>query len=308
MDKHKNNISPKDGLPDSLKTFQGFDEFQIFTNLNEEEWRMPFEWHEQLEVFYVLSGRGQFYIDNKTYMFEPGDLFVIGNQELHKSQLINNEPFEAKVLMFNRQLAETDPLQDEVNLLSLFEKREPGFSHCLRVNEPLKKKLEFGFSQLQEHYDHQNRYSSQKIKSLLQWILLEIKEGYEDNSPYSKMEDASHVHFKPVVSKAMEYIAQYYAEEITLDRIADFIGVNSSYLSRVFKQNSGFSVVEFITFKRIWRAKEMLLYTNQRITDIAHSVGFNNVTHFQWTFKKMFDMSPGQYRKSPRNYYHLEKY
>ncbi|MFD0693278.1 helix-turn-helix domain-containing protein [Paenibacillus sp. GCM10027628] len=303
------NFLPDPQLPESLKTFKGFDEFQIFINRNEGEWRMPFEWHEPLEIFYVKSGRGKYYIDDKVYVFGPGDVFVIGNHELHKSQLIDREPFEVLVVMFDPRLARAVQLEDGVDPLELFYKRDIGFSHQLQTADGLQKKLNWCFELMHEEYGNTEGYSLRKMVALLQWLLLELSQAYSKNIPYLMLDQARNgVHFKEVVSRAMEYITAGYREDITLEKIAKHISVNPSYLSRVFKQNTGFTIVEFITFKRIWQAKEMLLYSNARITDIAYHIGYNNVTHFQWTFKKMLGISPNQYRKHPRNFYHLKKY
>lgn len=296
-------------LPESLKTFRGFGEFQMFINRNEGEWRMPLEWHEPLEIFYVREGRGTYYIDDKRYLFGPGDVFVIGNQELHKSQLIDQEAFEALVIMFDPALARAVELDDGVDPLALFYERTAGFSHQLRPNESVARRLGACLALMSEEYGTGEAYSPRKLVALLQWLLLELKEAYSGNAPYTLVDGSRHgVSFKEIVNEAMDYISSNYAEELTLDRIAGHVRANPSYLSRIFKQNTGFTIVEFIAFKRIWRAKEMLLYSNTRITAIAHQIGYNNVTHFQWTFKKMLGLSPGQYRKLPRSYYHLKKY
>jgi AraC-like DNA-binding protein len=295
-------------LPDSLQTFRDFYNFQIFINRNEGEWRMPFEWHEPLEIFYVNSGTGKYYIDEKVYIFEPGDVFVIGNHELHKSQLINNETFEAIVLMFDPRVAGIVQLDDGVDPLALFYERSDDFSHQLKADDELKLKLTWCFRHMMDEYGRKEGFSLRSVASLLQWVLLELGKAYAKNKRYSTIERWHGALFKPVVSDALAFIDSHYQEGISLDTIAKHLCINASYLSREFKLNTGFSVVEFISFKRIWRAKEMLLYTDTQVTDIAYQVGYNNVTHFHWTFKKMMGVSPNKYRKLPRVYYNLKKY
>lgn len=297
-----------DKLPESLRTFRDFYDFQIFINRNEGEWHMPFEWHEPLEIFYVVSGRGKYYIENKVYLFEPGDLFVIDKHELHKSQLINNEAFEVLVIMFDSHLANIVRLDDGIDPLSLFYDRPEDFSHQLKVKSELQKKLQWCFDLMMEEYSRKEGFSLRVIGSLLQWLLLELKKAYAKNNRYSSIESWNGVLLKPVVSSAMEYINNHFVEDINLDKMSKHLCVNASYLSREFKRNTGFSVMEFIAFKRIWLAREMLLYKDAQVTEIAYQVGYNNVTHFHWTFKKMIGISPNKYRKLPRNYYNLKKY
>lgn len=295
-------------LPESLQTFRSFQDFQIFINRNEGEWRMPFEWHEPLEIFYVISGRGKYYIENKVYLFEPGDLFIIGNHELHKSQLLNQEPFEALIIMFDPALANIVQLNDGLDPLALFYERTEAFSHQWKVDPSIRPKLQWCFDLMMEEYGRKEGYSLRTIGSLLQWLLLELKKGYGRNRRYNQIESWNGIHLKPVVQHAMEYINKCYCENINLSKLSSELRVNPSYLSREFKHNTGFSVIEFISFKRIWHAKEMLLYTDKPVTQIAYQVGFNNVTHFHWMFKKMIGVSPNRYRKLPKIFYNLKKY
>jgi len=295
-------------LPESLQTFRKFEHFQIFINRNEGEWHMPFEWHEPLEIFYVRSGRGKYYIEDKVYTFEPGDLFVIGNHELHRSQLIDNEPFEVLVLMFDPQLTELVQLDDGLDLLALFYERSEHFSHQLKARPDLTPKLQWCFDLMLEEYGRKNGFSLRSVGSLLQWLLIELNRVYASNPSYNRIESWNGIRFKEVTKKAMDYINEHYQEDIQLKSIAEHLCVNSSYLSREFKKNTGFNVMEFISFKRIWRARDLLLNTDAQVTDIAYQVGYNNVTHFHWTFKKLIGVSPNRYRKLPRSYYHLKKH
>jgi AraC-like DNA-binding protein len=297
-----------DILPESLQTFRHFSDFQIFINRNEGEWHMPFEWHVPHEIFYVISGRGKYYIENKVYFFEPGDLFVIGQDELHKSQLVDNETFEVMVIMFDPRVATIVQVDDGIDPLSLFYDRSEAFSHQLKVKSEDRKKLEWCFNLMLEEYNRKEGVSLRVVGSLLQWLLLELKKGYAQNNRFDSIESWNGMHLKPIVSNAMEYISNHFVEDINLDKISKKLNVNASYLSREFKRNTGFSVMEFITFKRIWLAREMLLYKDTQVAEIAYQVGYNNVTHFHWTFKKMIGVSPNKYRKLPRNYYNLKKH
>jgi len=295
-------------MPESLQTFRKFENIQVFINRNEGEWHMPFEWHEPLEIFYVRSGKGKYYIEDKVYLFEPGDLFVIGNHELHRSQLIDSEPFEVLVLMFDPRLPGLLQPDDGHHPLALFHERSEDFSHQLRCGDALNAKLRWCFDLMLEEYGRKNGYSLHALGSLLQWLLVELGRAYASNRRYSTVETWNGIHFKEVTKKAMDFINEHYQEDIQLKSVAEYLNVNGSYLSREFKKNTGFNVMEFISFKRIWRARELLLNTDTQVTEIAYQVGYNNVTHFHWTFKKLIGVSPNRFRKLPRSYYHLKKH
>jgi YesN/AraC family two-component response regulator len=285
-------------LPKSLKTFEEQFSFRIFIDENEKSWKMPFEWHEYLEIFYVLDGIGSYYIEDKKYEFKKGDLFVIGNCELHKSELINGQSFKALIIMFDRNLAETIDIKDQVDPLKIFFDRPADFSHKIEVSVKLHENLMFIFTQMMNEVDRTEGLSPRGIASLLQWLLIELTRTYENKKWCNSICNYNNnFKAKRVVSTMLDYINEHYKQDINLEEAAKQLNVSASYLSREFKRSIGFSLIEFITSKRIRHARELLRNTSLSVTDIASEVGYNNVTHFHWTFKKLIGISPGQYRK-----------
>ena len=287
----------KRALPEALQTFTYPFDFRIFIDRNEGDWKMPFEWHEPLEIFYVLSGKGTYFIENKIYSFEKNDLFVIGNHELHKSQLFEGDSFEALVMMFHPNMASVMQMDDGLNPLALFSERPADFSHQLRPDPLLRAKLELCFEQMMGEYKRQESYSLRSIAGLLQWLLVELQRAYAKQQPLQLVDAYAGMRMKKIVSQVFGYINKHYREDLNLSQVASALSVSPSYLSREFKQHTGFSLVEFIAMKRIRDAKELLQNSEMQVTAIGTHVGYNNITHFHWTFKKMVGISPGQYRK-----------
>ncbi|HLU22376.1 MAG TPA: AraC family transcriptional regulator [Bacillaceae bacterium] len=275
--------------------------FKISIYKNKGNWKMPFEWHEFLEIFYVLDGSGNYFIENKLYKFNKGDLFVIGKNELHKSQLVDDKGFDAVVIIFDHSFIQNGYSNSADDLLSPFFHRPSDFSHQLHTDKELKEKLEHSFQHLLKEYENQDDYTLSAISSLLQWLLIELKRAY-GKSDDSALKHHSRKKLKPIVSMALDYINQFYFhEDITLEKIAQQVGVSTTYLSSEFKKNTGFSIIEFITNKRVQMAIEHLLMSNLAIIDIAYKVGYKNVTHFNLVFKKLVGVSPSNYRKQHVN-------
>lgn len=101
---------------------------------------------------------------------------------------------------------------------------------------------------------------------------------------------------RPFIRKVQQYIENNFSSQISLSDIADTVGLNSSYLSRIFKKETGESVTEYLTNCRIEKAKELLKDNNLRLRDISESIGFNDVSYFSNTFKKIVGVSPTEYR------------
>ena len=86
-------------------------------------------------------------------------------------------------------------------------------------------------------------------------------------------------------------------EPVTLEEIARHVGLNETYLSSVFKKQTGKSLIDFLTHTRVRHAKELLIDHHKSINEIAEEVGFNDAKYFTKRFKKFTGVSPNEYRK-----------
>lgn len=96
------------------------------------------------------------------------------------------------------------------------------------------------------------------------------------------------------------YIDDHFREDLTLLSISNALHVNRYYLAHVFKENSGYSPMQYMTRLRLGKAQELLSQTRYPITEIAGMVGYDNPCHFNAMFTKYIGMSPGKYRKTCR--------
>ncbi|MDQ0169363.1 response regulator transcription factor [Paenibacillus tundrae] len=95
---------------------------------------------------------------------------------------------------------------------------------------------------------------------------------------------------------AIEMINKYYAEDISLQGVANQINVNPSYLSRLFKQEKGENFITYLTRVRMEHAKNYLLSKELRVYEIAEKVGYHNYTYFSKIFKRSVGHTPEEYR------------
>ncbi|WP_054956201.1 response regulator transcription factor [Paenibacillus dakarensis] len=98
------------------------------------------------------------------------------------------------------------------------------------------------------------------------------------------------------VKEALRYLDDHLNETISLRDIADHLHLNSSYFSVLFKEQVGLTFSEYVTRRRVQRAKELLANTAYSITEIAEQVGYSTPKYFVKVFRDHENMSPGQYR------------
>lgn len=104
------------------------------------------------------------------------------------------------------------------------------------------------------------------------------------------------------VRMTLNYLNKYFDQEIKISNIAEHIGISSAYLQRLFKEQTGHTLIDKINELRINKAKILLETSRLPITDIAISVGFNNRQHFSYTFQRIVKCSPALYRKHRGNH------
>lgn len=113
--------------------------------------------------------------------------------------------------------------------------------------------------------------------------------------------DFSQIKHSDVVFKAAEYIKSRFADKITLDEIAEHVSLSRSYLSRIFKEETGESLSAYVNKVRIDKAKLMLLDKDCALVDVASLCGFEDQSYFTKVFKKLVGVSPKRYRESRGN-------
>jgi len=102
----------------------------------------------------------------------------------------------------------------------------------------------------------------------------------------------------PNIFRALVFMNNHFAENITLADVAREAGLSRFHFCRLFRQEAGVLFHEHLTRLRVQHAKTLLADRNRRISEVAYGVGFNDLSHFDRTFRKMVGRSPSEYRSS----------
>ena len=100
------------------------------------------------------------------------------------------------------------------------------------------------------------------------------------------------------IEAAKAYIESHLNKEVKLEEVAEYLGLNPSYFSQLFKQTTQETFVHYRTKKRMELAQRLLHHASHRMYDIAEEVGYTDYSHFAKTFKKWFGISPTEYRSN----------
>lgn len=106
-------------------------------------------------------------------------------------------------------------------------------------------------------------------------------------------------HLRLVVEKVVLLLQENYSSDISLDYCADQVNLNPAILSKVFKEISGWNFIDYLTNIRLTKAKELLIETDEKIKDIAESIGYRH-SYFNRLFKKHEGITPSEFRSLTR--------
>lgn len=141
--------------------------------------------------------------------------------------------------------------------------------------------------------------SDQLIKNYLEQLFIYICRR-DDNVGFTERAISPSRPYQALVlaQLATDYLASHYTEQISLPSLSAALGVSISQVKRVFQEQVGQSMVNYLTDLRIGQAKRLIREGNLNFTQVAEKVGFNSIYYFSALFKKRTGMTLTEYAKS----------
>lgn len=160
---------------------------------------------------------------------------------------------------------------------------------------------------LTDYCKQQDLYSEEYERNLKKWnismdnirsekMLLEVTEDFIRETLENAAEEKKSKDIKPI-REIKKYIEENYMEEISLGQLAELVDMNASYLSSVFKKETGMAYSEYLILCRVKQASRLLVETNLSIGEIAHQSGYQDARYFSKQFSKQVGLKPSEYRK-----------
>lgn len=251
--------------------------------------------HDCLELNYISSGEGIYYIGEETHPFKRGDVLIFNNYEYHGAVSVRN--LRIKVIVFDPNLIWTgNPL--DYQYLRTFYEWKADFRHHLR-DSIITEYTATIFVEIQHEWEHKSEGYKLIIKALLLKMLALLYRGFE-SSAQTTLQVSEFANRYERISAALNYINNNYNVNITLNDLASKCHMNPNYFSSYFKQVMNYTPFEYINKKRVEAACQRLLTTNDSITKIALDVGFHSISYFNRVFKMQMNMSPITFRDAKK--------
>lgn len=109
---------------------------------------------------------------------------------------------------------------------------------------------------------------------------------------------AAHARKRMSMEKVKSYLDENYKEHITLELLSQKFYINKYYLTKIFKETYGVTIISYLETRRITQAKNLLRFTDMTVDEISAAIGMNDANYLARRFRKIEGMSPGEYRKN----------
>ena len=235
-------------------------------------------YHNLYEIYYLISGKCNFFVDDKTYEVVEGDLILIPAGVIHKTNYSREE--HARIVI------ECSPKFIPESVKSSMK----NMVHLYR-NESASKDIYGILKKIEDEHHINDEYTPESLHALMELLFFCIMRN-QNNVGITESKNR-------MVESVASYIKDNYNTDISLSAMAHEHFVSPEHLSRTFKRETGFGFNEFITLVRLQHAESMLKDRgNKSISEIAYCCGFNDSNYFSNKFKKMYGVSPLAFSKS----------
>lgn len=235
--------------------------------------------HERYEIFLFLAGKASFMVEGTPYSLKPNDMMIFNSTEAHKIEVSPNEPYERVVIELNKNIfSEFDPNGE---LDKPFTSRPLGQCNKLCPTDF----RDTSWKQYIMKIVDSDKNDIITIYSGLFSLLNEIRFAF------SNQQSSIVLGSENTAVRIINYINANISGDITPESIAKEFYISRSQLYYIFKKSIGSSVWDYITTKRLFLAKQMML-TGEKPTDVYQKCGFKEYTAFFRAYKNKFGSSP----------------
>ncbi|MBE6672394.1 MAG: helix-turn-helix domain-containing protein [Ruminococcaceae bacterium] len=228
-------------------------------------------WHENLEILCFYEGMGKVLCDSSVTDVKAGDIYVINSERLHMVQ--SDTEVKYYCLIVDAEFCRQNGI--------------PVGEVCYR--EKIEDRaMATVFQRVVSAFEGNDAYKEAKVKHETLGLLLTLAEHYTVEIEQDE-DDVAHL---DNVKEAIRYIKENFQKNIGVNDICQAAGLSRAYFSRIFKQVTGFTVVNYVNMVRCQSAAKMLRTGKYRVKTVAEQCGFTNLSYFSLTYKKIMGRLP----------------
>ncbi|RXZ82477.1 AraC family transcriptional regulator [Paenibacillaceae bacterium] len=248
----------------------------------------PWHYHKEVEFILVKQGIHSLQTANHSYTLHPGDIVMIGSNQLHRGFFpadvvfivlhLDLQPyFDPAMMSYYRNFVESLYPLEELN-------------YIFESNKDARKIVGEIITAIHHEVMEQRKGYEIAVSMHIKHLLLTLFR-YDSREQLQAFEYFEADVLRPVIA----YVDEQLSGKIELEQASRIAGMNYSYFSTFFKKKLGISFIDYVNRKRVLKAEQLLATASMSVTEIAEAVGFSNMAHFYTLFKRHNGCTPKQF-------------
>ena len=260
------------------------EEFRLFHLKDARGTQMEYHYHEFCKLVLLVSGQGEYTIEDRHYVLRAGDILLIGNGQIHRPEFVTGLEYERIIFYISPKFLSKQSTE-ECNLERIF---DGTLGHVLRLEEQKFKKVFILAEQLEAEIKKDSFGKSVLCNSLLLQLLVSLgryrSKGQLQKAEHQLVSDER-------VRRMLFFIENHLSEEISVEYLSEQFYISRYHLMRLFKKETGQSLYNYLTERRLFLARE-LIRKGVSATESCFQAGFGSYSSFTRAYGKRFGTTP----------------
>ncbi|RUS43856.1 AraC family transcriptional regulator [Cohnella sp. AR92] len=252
-----------------------------------------FDWHHhpECELLLIQSGRLDVEVAGELHPLTPGDVIVLGSSQLHRDRS-QEDKAQYIVLQFDLQ---TFFDQSTIPYLQYFNETKVPLStmnYIFRENPSARREVSECIEEIHRETLRKDSGYELAVNLLIKKILLVLIRS-DSQGLLANQDRVERIRLKPV----LDYVEDSIGDRVSVEDACRLANMSYYYFVKFFKKNMGLSFTEYVNFRKIKRAEQLLLTRDLSISEVGDLTGMPNMAHFYKMFKRFNQCSPKEFQK-----------
>lgn len=269
------------------------EDFMFFKLKDQKRNEFEFHYHDFNKIIIFLSGDVTYIIEGKSYTLKPWDILLVGKNDVHQPIISPNTAYERIILWLNPHFLDAHK-RNGCDLQECFLLATEKKMNMIRLNKTDIPSLKQTLDDLEEAINDRSFGNEILKNSLFIQLMVKINRLFFGMDIKKKLED---VRYDTRIENILIYIRNNLENELSVDLISKEFYLNKYYLMHLFKQETGYTLYNYIQKKRLIKASDYIK-TGMQAGYVCSLCGFGDYSSFVRSFKKEYKLSPKQYYRA----------
>lgn len=291
MDSEISGLKTQNGKP-ILEKYekQGYlyDDFRMFHLKDDCGKEYKYHYHDFYKILIFISGNVTYNIEGKAYKLKPYDVVLVNRTEIHKPEAAQGEAYERVIFYISREYLELHK-REEYDLADCFSRALKAGSDVLRFPALVNARLMEVVAKIEEN-GRSSAYAHKLYANILfmEFMILLNRACQKEKDCFSR-----NITYNQKMIDLLRYINDHLKEELTIDGLAEHFYISKYYMMRQFKEETGYTIHQYITEKRVMEAKNLIM-AGVSATKACYECGFRDYSTFSRAFKTRLEKKPSE--------------